>query len=56
VIEPERSLWRGDEDAPAVAEVVDMVEKPAGQVVHLRLLPGTIEDYEALVRRTITPA
>lgn len=46
----------GDEDAPAVAEVVDIVEKPAGQVVHLRLLPGAIEDYEALVRRAITPA
>ncbi len=46
----------GDEDAPAVAEVVDIVEKPAGQVVHLRVLPGAIEDYEALVRRTITPA
>lgn len=46
----------GDEDAPAVAEVIDIVEKPAGRVVHLRLLPGAIEDYEALVRRAITPA
>jgi hypothetical protein len=36
-------------------EVVDIVEKPAGQVVHLRLLPGAIEDYEALVRRAIAP-
>lgn len=31
------------------------VEKPAGPVVHLRVLPGTIEDYLALVRRAITP-
>ena len=30
----------GDEHAPAVAEVVDVVEKAAGPVVHLRVLPG----------------
>ena len=45
----------GDPDVPAVAEVVDVVEKPAGQVMHLRVLPGAVEDYEALVRRAITP-
>lgn len=56
LIEPGAIVVAGDEDAPAVAEVVDIVEKPAGQVVHLRLLPGAIEDYEALVRRAITPA
>ena len=56
LIAPGAIVVAGDEDAPAVAEVVDIVEKPAGQVVHLRLLPGAIEDYEALVRRTITPA
>ena len=56
LIEPGAIVVAGDEDAPAVAEVVDIVAKPAGQVVHLRLLPGAIEDYEALVRRTITPA
>ncbi len=38
----------GDEHAPAVAEVVDIVEKAAGPVVHLRVLPGLAEDYEAL--------
>jgi coenzyme F420-reducing hydrogenase beta subunit len=46
----------GDEDAPAVAEVVDVVDKPAGQVVHLRVLPSVIEDCEAVVRRALTPA
>ena len=56
LIEPGAIVVAGDEDAPAVAEVVDIVEKPAGKVVHLRVLPGAIEDYEALVRRTITPA
>lgn len=56
LIEPGAIVVAGDEDAPAVAEVVDIVERPAGKVVHLRVLPGAIEDYEALVRRTITPA
>ncbi|MGH8931014.1 MAG: hypothetical protein ACRDZO_10425 [Egibacteraceae bacterium] len=46
----------GDADAPAVAEVVDLVDRPGGTVVHLRLLPGVVEDYQALVRRAITPA
>ena len=56
LIEPGAIVVAGDPDAPAVAEVVDVVEKPAGPVVHLRVLPGAIEDYEALVRRAITPA
>lgn len=55
LIEPGAIVVAGDPDAPAVAEVVDVVEKPAGQVVHLRVLPGAVEDYEALVRRAITP-
>lgn len=55
LIEPGAIVVAGDPDAPAVAEVVDVVQKPAGPVVHLRLLPGAIEDYEALVRRAITP-
>jgi hypothetical protein len=56
LIEPGAIVVAGDEDAPAVAEVVEIVDKPAGKVVHLRLLPGVIEDYQALVRRAITPA
>lgn len=56
LIEPGAIVVAGDQDAPAVAEVVDIIDKPAGRVVHLRLLPGAIEDYEALVRRAITPA
>jgi hypothetical protein len=26
-----------------VCEVVDLVDKPAGTVVHVRVLPGTVE-------------
>jgi hypothetical protein len=46
----------GDEDAPAVAEVVDIVDKPAGRVVHLRILPGLLEDYQAVIQRAVIPA
>lgn len=56
LIEPGAIVVAGDTDAPAVAEVVDIVERPSGPVVHLRVLPGAIADYEALVRRAITPA
>ena len=54
LIEPGAIVVAGDEDAPAVAEVVDVVRKPAGQVVHLRVLPGAIDDYKALIRPPIT--
>lgn len=56
VVVPGAIVVAGDADAPAVAEVVDVIEKPSGKIVHLRLLPGGLEDYEALVRRAITPA
>jgi hypothetical protein len=38
LIEPGAIVVAADEDAPALAEVVEVVEKPAGSVVHLRLL------------------
>ena len=56
LIVPRAIIVAGAPDAPAVAEVVDVVDKPTGTIVHLRLLPGAIEDYEALVRRALTPA
>jgi hypothetical protein len=53
LVTPGAIVVTGDEDAPAVAEVVDLVPKGTGTVVHLRILPGTIEDYTALVARAI---
>jgi hypothetical protein len=38
VIEPGAMVVAGDEDTHAAAEVVEIVEKPAGQMIHLRLL------------------
>lgn len=56
VIVPGAIVVAGDADDPAVVEVVDIVPKSSGEVVHLRILPGDIEDYAALVRRTLSPA
>ena len=40
VIIPGAIVVAGNEDAPAITEVAGVVEKPAGKVVHLRLLGG----------------
>ncbi len=53
LVTPGAIVVTGDSDAPAVAEVVDLVHKGTATVVHLRILPGTIEDYTALVARAI---
>jgi hypothetical protein len=53
LIEPGAIVVAGDEDAPAIAEIVD---KPTGQVVHLHILPGLLEDYQAVIQRAVIPA
>jgi hypothetical protein len=56
LIEPGAIVIAGDPDAPAVAEVVDLADKSSGKIVHLRLLPGTIDDYRQLVERASSRA
>ena len=56
LIEPGAIVVAGDGDTPAVAEVVDIVDKPAGRVVHLHILPGLLEDYQAVIQRAVIPA
>lgn len=56
VIVPGALVVAGDEDAPAVAVVVDLVEHPNGTIVHLDVLPGAVESYLALARRVLTAA
>ena len=51
IIRPGEVVVAGSELTPAVCEVVDLVEKPAGTVVHLHVLPGTIEQYRRLLDR-----
>jgi hypothetical protein len=43
----------GDEDAAAVCQVVDLVSAGDGTIVQLRLLPGLVDDYRALVERAV---
>ena len=50
-IVPGALVVAGDEDAAAVCQVVDLVPAGDGTVVHLRMLPGLVEDYIALARR-----
>jgi hypothetical protein len=43
----------GDEAAVAVCQVVDLVPAGDGTIVRLRLLPGLVDDYRALVERAL---
>jgi hypothetical protein len=51
MIRPGEVVVAGSELTPAVCEVIDLVEKPAGTIVHLRILPGSVEQYRNLVHR-----
>ena len=52
-IKPGALVVAGDEDTAAVCEVIDLAPAGDGTIVHLRLLPGLVEDYRALVERAL---
>lgn len=52
-IRPGTLVVAGDEDAAAVCQVVDLMPAGDGTIVHLRLLPGLVDDYRALVERAL---
>lgn len=52
VVRPGAVLTAGDSDVAVFAQVVDLVEEDQGTVVHLRVLPGTADEYAAAVART----
>ena len=52
-IKPGTLVAAGGEDAAAVCQVVDLVPAGDGSIVHLRLLPGLVDDYRALVERAL---
>ena len=56
LIVPGAVVVAGDEDAPAVAVVMDLVPHPNGTIVHLDVLPGAIDNYLALARRVTATA
>jgi hypothetical protein len=51
IILPGEVIVAGSPLTPAVCEVVDLVDKPTGTIVHLRILPGTIDHYRRLLAR-----
>jgi hypothetical protein len=52
-IRPGAIVVAGDEDAAAVCQVVDLVPAADSTIVHLKLLPGLVEDYQALAERSL---
>lgn len=56
LITPGALVVVGDEDAPAVAVVVDLAQHPNGTIVHLDVLPGVLDNYLALARRVASAA
>jgi hypothetical protein len=57
VIAPECIVVVGDDDAIAMARVVDLVEHENGTIVHVEILPGTVAEYfEDVARAAVVPA
>lgn len=52
-IVPGALVVAGDEDAAAICQVMDLAPAGDGTIVHLRILPGLVEDYQQLVRRAL---
>ena len=52
-IKPGTLVVAGDEDAAAICQVVDLTPAGDGTIVHLKLLPGLVDDYRALVDRAL---
>ena len=52
-IKPGTLLVAGDEDAAAICQVIDLTPAGDGTIVHLKLLPGLVDDYRALVDRAL---
>jgi hypothetical protein len=52
-ITPGALVVAGDEDTAAVCQIVDLAPAGVGTIVHLRLLPGLVDDYRQLVERAL---
>jgi hypothetical protein len=48
-----QARWPGDEETAAVCQVIDLAPAGDGTIVHLKPLPGLVEDYQALVERSL---
>jgi len=52
-ITPGALIVAGDQDAAAVCQVIGLAPAGDGAIVHLRLLPGLVDDYRDLVQRAL---
>jgi hypothetical protein len=52
-IRPGAIIIAGDEETAAVCQVIDLAPAGDGTIVHLKPLPGLVEDYQALVERSL---
>lgn len=52
-IKPGTLVVAGDEDAAAICQVIDLTPAGDGTIVHLKLLPGLVDDYRTLVERAL---
>lgn len=52
-IRPGALVIAGDEEAAAVCQVIDLTPAGDGTIIHLKPLPGLVEDYQALVERSL---
>ena len=52
-IKPGTLVVAGDEDAAAICQAIDLTPAGDGTIVHLKLLPGLVDDYRALVERAL---
>lgn len=56
LITPDRIVVVGDDDALAMARIVDLVAHENGTIVHIDVLPGTVDGYlDAVARATVSP-
>ena len=56
VIVPGAIVLAGDDDEQAIAQVVDLADRQPRNNVHIRPVPGRVEDYAAFVRRVLPPS
>jgi hypothetical protein len=54
VVLPDAIIVIGDDEAYAMAQVVDLAEIENGTIVHLRILPGRVADYRRAAERATT--
>ena len=52
-IKPGTLVVAGDEDAAAICQVIDLTSAGDGTIVHLKLLPGLVDDYRVWVERAL---